>query len=185
MEFKLVEWSEQLDLTEFYNEAAARGFVNNSSQKAMIDCFKNEGEFKAWILYHGDKAVGSGAAHSFNDVMGSNTYRIGARTCTFAEARPAHIGTLNQVVSQHQTLTAQFFIPKHIEWVANRGNVYVTSHDSSAASHRKVHRTYFPALAKIGTLTYIRDVMYRGSMQSVWQLHPDVFLDQLSKSKRW
>jgi len=43
--FNLVEWTPQLDLTEFYAEATSRGFVNNSSQKAMIDCFNNEREW--------------------------------------------------------------------------------------------------------------------------------------------
>ena len=36
--YKIVSWSEDLDLTEFYAEAERRGFANNSSQKAMVDC---------------------------------------------------------------------------------------------------------------------------------------------------
>ena len=52
--YKVVEWSNNLDLTNFYSEATRRGFVNNASQKAMIDCFRNEREWNAWILYNGD-----------------------------------------------------------------------------------------------------------------------------------
>ena len=39
---KMVQWNKDLDLSEFYNEAGRRGFVNNASQKVMIDCFQNE-----------------------------------------------------------------------------------------------------------------------------------------------
>ena len=48
--FNLVEWSPNLDLTQFYAEATRRGFINNASQKAMIDCFANEREWNVWIL---------------------------------------------------------------------------------------------------------------------------------------
>jgi len=40
--YKIIPWSEDLDLSNFYAEADRRGFVNNASQKAMIDCFRNE-----------------------------------------------------------------------------------------------------------------------------------------------
>jgi hypothetical protein len=89
---KLKEWDPSLDLTEFYSEATRRGFVNNSSQKAMIDCFRNEKEWSVWILYDNDRAIGSVAAHSFDDVMGPNSYRILTRVCTFAESRPSKSG---------------------------------------------------------------------------------------------
>ena len=57
--FTVVEWNESLDLTEFYNSAASKGFANNASQQAMIDCFRNEAEWAAWILYQDNTAVGS------------------------------------------------------------------------------------------------------------------------------
>jgi len=66
---KTIEWSQDLDLTEFYSEATHRGFINNSSQKTMIDCFRNEREWNAWILYKNNRAIGSVAAHSFDDVV--------------------------------------------------------------------------------------------------------------------
>jgi hypothetical protein len=40
--FKIVPWSIDLDLTEFYKGAAARGFENNSTQKMLVDCFQKE-----------------------------------------------------------------------------------------------------------------------------------------------
>lgn len=67
--YRIVDWTSELDLTDFYNEADTRGFVNNTSRKAMIDCFSNEKAMKAWILYQDDKAIGSVVAHTFDDVI--------------------------------------------------------------------------------------------------------------------
>ena len=186
MTFSVVDFSEDLDLSEFYSEALRRGYVNNSSQKRMIDCFNNEREFKAWILYNDGKAVGSVAAHSFDDVMGPNSYRICARTCTFTESGP-RLGliTARRHCGEHQNLTAQFFMPKCIEWVNGRGDIYITSNDSIEMHQRLVHNIYFPVLLKYGTVDKIRDVLYRGHVQTVWKLNVDVFLKQLNQHERW
>jgi hypothetical protein len=183
--FKLVEWSQDLDLTDFYAEAQRRGFVNNSSQRAMIDCFRNEQQWNAWILYQDDVAVGSVAAHSFDDVMGSNSYRVLARTCTFGIARPNKgLITSKKLIAEHQNLTDQFLLPACIKWT-NGGNIYATSNDSSAASQRLVHKHYFPTLERKGIVERIKDVEYRGLIQTVWKINPDKFLESLSKYPKW
>lgn len=79
--YKIVPWTADLDLTEFYAEAEQRGFANNASQRVMIDCFRNERTWAGWILYQDEKAVGSVVAHSFPE-MGEDAYRVLARTCT-------------------------------------------------------------------------------------------------------
>ena len=171
----LRKWSKDLDLTEFYSEATRRGFVNNSSQKAMIDCFRNEREWSAWILYNGNRAVGSVAAHSFDDVMPGG-YRILTRVCTFAEERKsAGLITPKRLVAEHQNLTDQFLLPQCIEWVGGRGRMFATSNASKEASQRLVHSYYFPTLAKLGIVSKIKDVHYRHTDQTVWEIHPDKF----------
>src|SRR6056297_222508 len=113
--YQLKEYSEDLDLKEFYLQAERRGFANNASKKAMVDCFRNEKEKQVWILYKHEKAVGSVAAHSFDDVMGPSTYRILTRVCTFGEARPNHgLITFKRLIAEHQNLTDQFLLPKCI-----------------------------------------------------------------------
>lgn len=184
--FKLVEWNKDLDLSDFYAEAERRGFVNNSSQKAMIDCFHNEREWNAWILYDNDRAVGCVAAHSFDDVMGANTYRILTRVCTFAEARKGGgLITPKRLVAEHQNLTDQFLLPQCIEWVAGRGRMFATSNASKEASQRLVHSYYFPTLAKLGIVTKIKDVHYRHTDQTVWEIHGDKFFENLERYPRW
>lgn len=151
--FKLVEWHKDLDLSEFYTEADRRGFKNNNSQKTMIDCFRNEREWNAWILYNDNRPIGSVAAHSFDDVMPGG-YRILTRVCTFAEERKDKgLITPKRLVAQHQNLTDQFMLPQCIEWVSGRGRMFATSNASKEASQRLVHSYYFPTLAKLIVLT--------------------------------
>lgn len=183
--FNLVEYNDNLDLAKFYEDAKERGFVNNSSKKAMIDCFANERDWKVWILYDNTDAVGSVAAHSL-DIIGPNAYRICARTCTFAEARPSHgLITVRRLILEHQNLTAQFFIPKCIEYCPTDSDLYITSNESKVASQRQVHEIYCPTLAKTGLLTKTHELEYRGHVQSFWKLDREIFFSQLSKYNRW
>ena len=181
--YTVVNWTENLDLTEFYAEAGRRGFVNNASQKAMIDCFRSEPEWSAWILYQDNKAVGSVAAHSFT-LMGPNAYRILARTCTFGTARP-HGGliTPKKLIAEHQNLTDQFLLPACIAWT--KGELYATSNESTVASQRLVHRHYFPTLAKLGIVERVCEINYRDTDQTVWRIYPDKFLANLERYPRW
>ena len=188
MKFNLVPWSEQLDLTKFYAAAHARGFENNSSQQALIDCFRNEREKQVWILYLGQEAVGSVAAHSFDDVMGPNSYRIAARTCIFTDRLVGVYGTALRtisVITKHQNPTAQFLIPACIKWAPNDSRLYITTNENSVGTQRRVHNIFGPALERQGAMKKIKQMFYRGTDQTVWELYPDVFLNQLEQHPRW
>jgi len=184
--FTLIPWTKDLDLDEFYAEAARRGFDNNSSQKKMIDCLKNENEWAAWILYQDNKAMGSVAAHSFDNVMGPNSYRICVRTCILPHERKYKaVISARRAIEEHQNLTSQFFIPKCVEWAGEDKNLYITSNENNSGSQRLVHTIFFPTLAKTGVMTKIGDVFYRGSDQTVWQLNTEQFLKELAVSPKW
>jgi hypothetical protein len=176
--YKIVRWTPELDLTEFYAEAARRKFVNNSSQHVMIDCFRNEREWAVWILYYHDRAVGSVAAHSIDE-----GYRICARTCVLSSLLPVHtLRTRNQIAT-HQHITAQFFIPVCIAWAHDP--MYITSHSSEVGTQGLVHNIWGPTLEKTGVLSRAFEKKYRGHRQTFWKLNTGVFLDQLNKVKKW
>lgn len=184
--WKIIPWSKDLDLTEFYNESKNRGFINNSSQEKMVNCFDNEKEKQVWVLYENDKAIGSVAAHSFDDVMGPNTYRILTRVCTFGESRPKHgLITPKRLIAEHQNLTDQFLLPTCIEWVNSRGRMFATSNKSKEASQRLVHNYYFPTLENLNIVKKIKEVYYRYTDQTVWEIFPDKFYENLNKFPRW
>lgn len=183
--FKLIKWRENLNLDSFYQQAARRGFVNNSSQKVMIDCFRNEQEWNAWILYKDSHAVGSVAAHSFDAVMGPGSYRVLTRVCSFAEVRLNRgLTTPKRLVAEHQNLTDQFFLPQCIEW-AGRKNLYATSNNSKEASQRLVHKYYFPTLQELGIVEQVGQIHYRHTDQTVWKINVDRFEENLNKYPRW
>jgi hypothetical protein len=182
--YKIIPWSEQLDLSEFYSIAKAKGFENNASQKMLIDSVAKEKEWCVWILYYNDRAVGSVAAHSF-DEMGPNSYRVAARTCVFTDLLPLNsLRTINQIIT-HQHATSQFLIPACIEWVGQDKNLYITTNENDVGTQKLVHRIFAPAMVKSGQMEKIKDMNYRGSMQTIWKLNPIKFYEELNKYSRW
>jgi hypothetical protein len=185
--FEVIPWSPELDLTEFYAEASKRGFENNASQAALVDCFRKEKHKQVWILYCQGQAVGSVAAHSFPE-MGPDAYRIAARTCVFTDKLPGTYGkglrTIS-VITDHQNPTAQFLIPACIEWTPPWADLYITSNESAVGTQRLVHRIFGPAMEALGLMKEIKKMEYRGHEQSIWQLYPDKFLKDLAKFPSW
>lgn len=183
--YTVVPYSDTLDLAAFYKDAEARGFANNSSKKVMVDCFRNEPKKQTWMLYKDSIAMGSFAAHSFDDVMGPGSYRVLSRVCSFAEAAPRQgLLTLRKMMHEHRSLHDQIYLPVCIEW-AGRENLYATSHPSDVASQRVVHQYYFPGLAEIGIMEKVKDVVYRNTYQTVWRINVDKFEANLAKFPRW
>lgn len=185
--YKLCRWTEELDktLASFYNEASRRGFINNSNRKMLVDSLANERSWAVWILYYNDCPVASVGAHSFDDVMGPNSYRIAVRTCVFTDKLPhTTLRTKNQIVT-HQHITSQFLIPVCIEWAPKDAKLYITSTDSNLGTQRLVHRVFAPAMESTGQMRRIKDVFYRNTEQTVWQLFPEKFLEELNKYPKW
>jgi hypothetical protein len=183
--YKLVQWTEDLNLSDFYQQALTKGFNNNSSQHMLVDCFRKEREWAVWILYYDGIAAGSVAAHSLDFL--ENSYRICARTCVLTHLLPrTHLRSLGYTCQQHQNATAQFFIPRCIEWAAGANkDLYITTHPSDVGSQRLVHNTYCPALEKTGALTRSFEHNYREHLQTFWKLNTVVFLEQLDRLPRW
>lgn len=183
--YKIIPWHEDLNLEEFYTQAKNRRFINNASQQMLVDCFSQEKEKQIWILYYNDVAVGSVAVHSFDDVMGANTYRIAARTCVFSDMLPIRsLRTRNEIIT-HQHVTAQFLIPACLEWVPANSRVFITSNNTSVGTQKLVHKIFAPAMAKTGQMKKIKETFYRGTNQTVWELFPDKFYQQLNKYPKW
>lgn len=189
MKFRIEPFSEDIDMSEFYAEAAKRGFENNTSAHWLIGCFAKEREAQAWVLFYNDMPVGTVAAHSFDDVMGPNSYRIAARTCVLTdklEGMTYGTGLRGiSVITKHQNPTAQFLIPACIEWAPNDAKLYITSNENEAGTQKRVHNIFGPALQKLGVMEPVKNVFYRGTNQTVWSFDQHLFLEQLDKFGRW
>jgi len=182
--FEIKKWSLELDLAEFYATAKSKGFDNNASQKMLVDSLSKEKEWAVWILYYNNNAIGSVGAHSFPE-MGEDAYRIAVRTCVFTDRIPTNsLRTRNQIVT-HQHVTSQFLIPTCIEWAPPWANLYITSNENSAGTQRLVHNIFGPAMESTGQMKRIKEIDYRGTKQTVWELYADKFLKELKKYPRW
>lgn len=182
--YKMVPFSDDLDLTYFYVKCAKKGFVNNSSQYMLVDCFKNEKEKQTWILYYNGVAAGSVACHSFPE-MGKDAYRIAARSCVLTDELPRKsLFSLKSMVN-NQNVTAQFFMTTCIQWAGLDKKHYVTTNAREGGSQRLVHSIVFPNLEKVGMCKNVGNIDYRGSEQTVWHFNPTVFYKDLEKYGRW
>ena len=178
--YKLIPWNENLELTDFYEEAELLGRDNNSSQKILVDSFRNEREKQVWILYYNDKAVGSVAAHSFDDVMGPNSYRILARTFILSHHTPFVSGTIS-AFKKHQHVTARFFLPKCVEWCGIDSDMYITTHPEPTGKMKSVHKLITSVWQRSGLIEHSGDFDYRGSIQSVWKVDAHKFMAELEE----
>ena len=161
----------------------------------LVDCFNKEREKQVWILYHNNVALGSVAAHSF-DEMGDNSYRIAVRTCVLSPLLPKQINRENNSLNisglrtikgivTHQNITSQYLLPVCLEWVPKNSKLYITSNENEVGTQRLVHRIFGPAMEKTGQMKKIKDIPYRGAIQTVWEFFPDRFLEELNKFERW
>jgi hypothetical protein len=181
---KLIEYSDDLNLDEFYRNALIRGYYNNSSKSIMVDSLKSDWDYKVWILYNGEQAIGATAAHSLDIIP--NSYRICARTCLFTDLMPSHrnLRTLNNI-REHQHITAQYYIPQCVEYCPVECDLYITSHPSEIASQKLVHDIFCPILEDKGCLEKTHELMYRGHLQTFWKLNKVEFMKQLQQYPRW
>lgn len=186
MTYRLVEYTPELDLTQFYVDAHARGYQNNNSQKAMFDCFHTETQWKGWLLEYNGKFIGGVCAHSFDDVMGPNTYRILARTCVFTELthRPSFY-TRNTSIVEQQCAAAQFYVPIALQAFGHDKKYYATSNSNAVGSQQRVNRLWFPTQQKLGRFTLAKTAFYRGCEQNVWELNNTEWCRSIAKYEQW
>jgi hypothetical protein len=186
MTYKLIEYTPELDLSEFYGEAEKRGFENNHSQKSMFDCFRNEREWKGWMLEYNGRYVGGVCAHSFDDVMGPNTYRILARTCVFTDFthRPSFYTKSTSIIGQ-QCAAAQFYVPIALQHFGVDNKFYATSNANPVGNQQRVNRLWFPVQEKLERFKLVKTQFYRGCNQNIWELNVANWCSSIATYDQW
>ena len=182
--YKLIPYSDDLDLSEFYATAKERGFDNNADKHMLVETIAKEDKWQVWMLLYDNKIVGSTAAHSFPE-MGANSYRIAVRTCAFTDMMPIRHARTRQGVVEHKHVSPQFFMTAGIEYFGKSNNFFITSNGNAAGTQRRVHRTWAPLLQREGTLSKECDLHYRGTDQTVWRVNVDKFYEDLDRYGRW
>lgn len=185
--FYIQEYNENLDLTDYYRLAHAKGFYNNDSKEKLIDTWLHMDRWKIWFVYYNNSIVASVAAHSLEELgILENAYRIAVRTCSFdhlTKSRPG-LRTANAVINRHQTITGQILLPLCIEWAGRDNNLYISSNENDTGTQKIVHKRYCPGLLKIGVVDPPIELEYRGAIQSFWKFNVNTYYSQL-KQDQW
>lgn len=185
MPYRLVEYSPTLDLSDFYQESARRGLDNNCSQSSMFDCFNNEKQWNGWLVEYQNRYIGGVCLHSFDDVMGPNSYRIYARACFHTELSQKPSGFVKSHFTQLQNIGLQLFTPVSIEWAGVNKHFYGSSNSRDVGSGKMVNDIWFPRLADRGIFTWTCEVKYRGHLQNIWKLNIEEYCNQIKKVPHW
>lgn len=184
--YKILDFDSSIDLTDFYNLAKSKGFLNNCNQNVLYNSFTHFNKFKVWLLFYDNVCIGSVAAHSLEEIgFLNNAYRIGARTCVLTDLDKKHptLRTKNQILT-HQNVTAQILLPLCIEWAKKENNLYITSNENDHGTQKLVHKIFCPTLQASGALEKPIEFEYRLSIQSFWKMNVDVYYQQL-KNNQW
>lgn len=174
--FSLKMWTTEIDLTDFYCEAAIRGYINNDNKKMLIDSLASTDNFSLWILYYNDSIVGTSASHLLE--IAKNSYRICARTAVLTSKIPVRNFNKNTIL-KHQNVTTQIFIKNFIDQLPTNADLIITTNNSTEASQLQVHRTYCPMLERLNVLTDKGTFNYRGHNQTFWNLDRQTLLNQI------
>jgi len=184
--YTIIPWSNQLNLNSFYDRAKKKGFNNNSSQQQMIDCFSNEKQWQAWILYRDKEPIGSVVAHTLDIFGEEKAFRILARCCVLEGNRKSRgLMTYKKAIQEHQNFTDQFFLPTCISWAGSDSTLYATSNNEESGSQKLVNRIYFPILHDMGIVEDCGEVNYRNTNQTLWKFNVENFYNNLNKHKKW
>jgi hypothetical protein len=183
--YKVEEYNDSLDLSDFYKLADEKGYHNNSSKEILVDTFKHYDRWATWFLSTNNQFVGSVSAHSLEElgILG-DSFRMAARTCVLADLteRPKHMRSTNTIFKQHQHLTAQVFYPLCIEWAGRDKDLYISTNENESGKQRAVHRIYCPTLQDTGVLEEPIELEFRLSIQSFWKFNVETFYEQLNRN---
>jgi len=185
MSYQIVEYSPDIDLTDFYAENRRRGLENNINQQVMFDCFKNEKHWTGWLVKYNKKFIGGVCIHSFDDIMGPNSYRIYARSCFHTELSMKPTGYLKTHYSKLQNVGLQLFTAVSIEWAGLDKKFYGSSNSRDVGSAQIVDKVWFPRLGERGLFSKIKEVYYRGQHQNIWELNVEEYLKQIKTVPLW
>ena len=178
--FRLVEFDESLNLSDFYKECDEKGYTNNNSQKRIWDRFKKYKKHNTWIFYRDFTPMGSVVAHSFDEYK-KDSFRVLVCTCVLEKhTKYNFIGQASQF-KKHQHFTAQFYIPKMIEWCGINSNMFITTHPSETGKTKKVHNFAMRVWSNMGLVEKTEDIQYRGVNQTVCKLNAEEWLKQLKE----
>lgn len=186
--FSIKEFSDQIDLTDFYSKAYEKGYYNNCNQTVLHDNMQHFNDYKTFLLYWDDVVVGSVCLHSLEElnILGENAYRIGARTCVFNEliggAQKHKVHNYNHRPLNHAT--AHILLPMCIKYCGLDTPMYISTNNSKIGSQIKVSRVWAKVMSRHGYIYDPVELDYRNNFQTFWKVNAKKWIDDL-KEEVW
>jgi len=183
--FSIKEFSEDLDLREFYKQAEQHGYYNNCNQEVLHDNMKHLKDYKTYILYWEDTAVGSVCLHSLEElnILDENAYRVGARTCILRHLIGGEhkFGMQNYNNNPFSHYTTQLLFPVCIKYCGINTPIYVSTNENEVGTQIKVHRIWTKVMHRWGYLENPIELDYRNNFQSFWKINSEKWITDLKQ----
>lgn len=188
--WKLEIYNGSQDLTQWFEDADKKKYVNNSSKEMLIDFLQNEEDSTLFLLYNNNRIVGNFVTHKLGGlgILGANAHRVAARMCVINDyiEGPRKISGLRSMNAEncHDHINHQFLYAAGLQYLGLDTPMYVSSHPSDVGSQKIVHKKYCPKLLELGLLEEPIELEYRGHFQYFWKINTQVWWDTF-QSQQW
>lgn len=178
--FELELYNGSQDLTDFYIEAEKRGYTNNSSHAMLIDYIAKYEDAKLILFKNNNRIIGTAVTHSLREmgILGSNAYRIAARTCVLTnliEGPRKHLSLRRIKDVPHDHPASQFLIPACLKALPDNSVPYITTHTGGVGKQNAVHNLWAKVWQDKGLLKDPIEMEYKGSFQTFWRVDIEHF----------
>lgn len=170
-----------IDMSQFYEQAAAKGYTNNMSYERMIAPLLKTQPSNFWVLYYNDIIVATVGAHLIKD----NVYRIGVRACVLPHQSDLYKNTNYKSWLTAQTVPLQFLLPACIEWVGRDNRMYITTHTEHYGKHKSADNVTRLVARKTGIFKFEKEMVYRKTKQSFWRVDCDALDRLINENQKW
>ena len=129
--WKLEIYNGTQDLEQWFQDAAAKDYVNNSSKKMLLDYLQNEENTTLFLLYNNNRIVGNFVTHRLRSlgILGANAHRIAARMCVINDhiQGPRKIAGLRSMNAQncHDHINHQFLYSVGLRYLGLPRGCYI------------------------------------------------------------
>ena len=188
--FNIIQYSDQLDLSEFYQNARDQGFFRHADP-SVFD-YDRELRAQAWIIYKDNKPIGSFAAHTAfprPEFKGQLAYMIWNSMCILQHEpigkfgpRAFHYG--------HQNIMSQIVSPVCIKWVYEQEgtddiNMYSAFIENRPPPYNKVADKFHHRYRQSGYVQFYQTSQIGADTVQWWSVDHKLFMRDHEASQKW
>lgn len=190
LEFNVVPYSPELDLTEFYQNAQAQGYVKHTTPEVFN--YDRELRAQAWVVYQDGHPIASFAAHTMfprPEFKGTIAYMVWNSMCVL---RYTPIGTFGPRAfwDGYQNFNAQVVAPTCINWVYEQeGTTDVDMFTSHSHKRKPPYDKTINIMSRhwgrMGIVSHWKDSEINGETVEWWRVDHKLFMEGFNNNPKW